>query len=96
MLPRNSFCKKLYHAIAEAAKALIPYFEVLYVGFLKRRSDVDLFFSCVLNARIKNMLKTEGDLLIKCLWMNEQLRNEIRSENLIISNSAKIDNVWAS
>ena len=41
------------------------------------------------------MLKTEGDLLIKCLWMNEQLRNEIRSENLIISNSAKIDNVWA-
>ena len=42
------------------------------------------------------MLKTEGDLLIKCLWMNEQLRNEIRSENLIISNSAKIDNVWAS
>ena len=28
--------------------------------------------------------------------MNKQLHNEIRSENLIIINFAKIGNVWAS
>ena len=40
--------------------------------------------------------KTEGALLEKCLWMNKQLHNEIRSENVIIFNFAKIGNVWAS
>ena len=28
--------------------------------------------------------------------MNKQLHNEIRSENLIVFNFAKIGNVWAS
>ena len=51
--------------------------------------------SCVLDARMKTCEKTEGALLIKCLQMNKQLHNEIRSENLTIFNFAKIVNVWA-
>ena len=31
--------KKIYDAIAEATKALVPYVEVLYVGFIKVLCD---------------------------------------------------------
>ena len=41
-------------AIAEVAKPLAPYFEVLHVGFVKRPCDANLVFcSCVLDARMK-------------------------------------------
>ena len=63
----NSCWKKYYDVIAEAAKALVPYFEVLHVGFVKRPCDANVFCSCVLDARTKPCEKTEGDLLIKCL-----------------------------
>ena len=33
---------------------------------------------------------------MKCLQMNKQLHNEIRPENFIIFNFAKIGNAWAS
>ena len=53
--------------IAEAAKALVPYLEVLHVGFDKRPWDANLVFcSCILDARMKTCEKT-GDLLIKRL-----------------------------
>ena len=59
--------------------------------------DANLVFcSCVLDAEMKTCEKTEGALLIKCLSMNKQLYNEIRSENLITCNFAKMGNVWAS
>ena len=91
------FWKKFHDAVAEAAKPLVLYFEVLHLGFVKRPCDANLVFcSCVLDARIKTCEKTEGALLKKCLQMNKQLHNEIRSENLIIFNFAKIGNVWAS
>ena len=45
---------------------------------------------------MKTCENTEGDLLKKCLQMNKQLHNEIRSENLVIFNFPKIGNVWAS
>ena len=97
MLLGNVFWKKFHDAIAEAAKPLVPYFEVLHVGFVKRPCDANLVFcSCVLDARIKTCEKTEAGLLIKCLKMNKQFHNEIRSENLIIFNLAKIGKVCAS
>ena len=47
--------------MAEATKVLVPYFEVLHVGFIKRQCDPNLVFcSCVLNARMKTFEKTEG------------------------------------
>ena len=47
------FLGKFNDAI-EAAKALVPYFEVLHVGFIKRPCDANLVFcSCVLDARMK-------------------------------------------
>ena len=50
--------------MAEAAKALVPYFEVLHLGFIKRPCDANLVFcSCVLDARMKTCEKTEGALL---------------------------------
>ena len=83
--------------MAEAAKALVPYFEVLHLGFIKRPCDANLVFcSCVLDARMKTCEKTEAGLLIKCLQMNKQLHNEIRSENWIIFNFSKIGKVHAS
>ena len=52
------FLKKFHDAIAEATKALVPYFEVLHVGFIKRPCDANLvLFSCVLDARMKTLKK---------------------------------------
>ena len=46
----------------------MPYFEVLKDGFVKRPCDADLvFYSWVLDARMKIFEKTEGDLLRKYL-----------------------------
>ena len=62
------FLGKFHDAIAEATKALVPYFEVLHLGFIKRPCDANLVFcSCVLDARMKTCEKTEAGLLIKCL-----------------------------
>ena len=38
------FLKKFHDAIAEATKALVPYFEVLHVGFIKRPCDANLIY----------------------------------------------------
>ena len=52
----------------EAAKAFVPYFEVLQDGFVKRPCDANLVFcSWVLDVRMKIIEKTEEDLLRKCL-----------------------------
>ena len=60
MLLENSFWKKFHDAIAEAAKTLVPYFEVLHVGFIKRPCDAKLvFYSCVFDASMKTCEKTE-------------------------------------
>ena len=68
MLLENLFWKKFHDFIAEAAKAFMPYFEVLKDGFVKRPCDADLVFcSWVWDARMKTFEKTEGDLLRKCL-----------------------------
>ena len=83
--------------MAEAAKALVPYFEILHLGFIKRPCDANLVFcSCVLDVRMKTCEKTEGDLLKKCLQINKQLHKEIRPENVIIFHFEKIGSVWAS
>ena len=67
MLLGNLFWKKFHYAIAESAKPLAPYFEVLHDGFAKRPCDADLVFcACLLDARIKACKKTEAGLLIKC------------------------------
>ena len=61
------FSKRIYYAITEGAKVLVPYFEVLHVGSVKGPYDANLVFcSCLLDARMKICKKTEGDLLIKC------------------------------
>ena len=68
LLLGNTFWKNFHDAIAEAAKALVSYFEVLHLGFIKRLCDANLVFcSCVLDARMKTCEKTEAGLLIKCL-----------------------------
>ena len=91
MLLGNLSWKKFHDAIAEAAKPLVPCFEVLHVSFVKTPCDANLVFcSCALDARIKTCEKTEAGLLIKSLKMNKQLHNEIRSENLMIFNFAKL------
>ena len=60
MLLVHSFWRKFNDAIAEAAKALKPYFEVLHVGFIKRPCDAKLVFrSCVFDASMKTCEKTE-------------------------------------
>ena len=62
------FGKKINAVIAEAAKPLVLYVEVLHVGFVKRSCDANLgFCSCVLDARMKTCERTEAGLLIKCL-----------------------------
>ena len=40
--------KKFHGAIAEATKALVPYFELLHLGFIKRPCDAKdhVFYSC--------------------------------------------------
>ena len=68
MLLGNLFGKKFHEAIAEVAKPLAPYFEVLHVGFVKRPCNANLVFcSCVLDARMKTSDKSDTGLLIKCL-----------------------------
>ena len=68
MLLENLFWKKFHDFIAEAAKALMPYFEVLQDGFVKRPCDADLVFCWwVLDLKTKIFEKAEGDLLRKCL-----------------------------
>ena len=50
----NLFLKKIHDLIAEAAKALLPYIEVLHVDHMKRPCDVNLVFcSCASDARMK-------------------------------------------
>ena len=68
LLLENLFWKNFNHFIAEAAKALMLYFEVLQGGPAKRPCDADLVFcSWVLDLKTKIFEKTEGDLLRKCL-----------------------------
>ena len=53
------FLGKFNDAI-EAAKALVPYFEVLHVGFIKRPCDAKLvFYSCIFDGSMKTCEKTE-------------------------------------
>ena len=75
LLLGNSFWKKFHDAIAEATKALVPYFEVLHLGFIKRPCDANLVFcSCVLDARMKTCEKTEGALLKNVYrWTNNYI-----------------------
>ena len=64
----NSFWKRFHDAIVEAVKALLLYFEVLHLGFVKKPCDANLVFcSCILESRMETYKKTEGDLLIRCL-----------------------------
>ena len=54
----NCFWKKFHDAIVEATKALVTYFEVLHLGFIKRPRDAHLrFCSCVLDARMTTFEK---------------------------------------
>ena len=95
MLLENLFGKKFHDFIAEAAKAFMPYSEVLQDGFVKWPCDADLvFWSWVLDFRMKTFEKTEGDLLRKCLQINKQLQKEIRSGNLIIFDFKNIGICW--
>ena len=57
----------IHDAIAEADKALIPYFQVFHVGFVKNMMwcKPSLLLMCI-RARMKKW-KTEGNLIIKCL-----------------------------
>ena len=72
MLLGNSFWKKFHDVLAETAKALVPYFKVLQVGFVKRSCDANIVFcSHVLEARMKTCEKTEGGLLI-IMFIDEQ------------------------
>ena len=67
----NSFWKKFHDVLAETVKALVPYFKVLQVGFVKRSCDANLMLcSRVLDARMKTCEKTEGSLLI--MFIDEQ------------------------
>ena len=55
------FLGKFNDAI-EAAKALVPYFEVLHVGFIKRPCDAKLvFYSCVFDASMKTWKNWSDD-----------------------------------
>ena len=67
----NSFWKKFHDVLAETVKALVPYFKVLQVGFVKRSCDANLVLcSHVLDARMKTCEKTEGCLPI--MFIDEQ------------------------
>ena len=66
-LLENLFWKKFQDAIAEAGKPLVPYFEVLHAGFVKRPCDANLVFcSCVLGARMmwKNWIRLANKMFI--------------------------------
>ena len=67
----NSFWKKFHDVLAETAKALVPHFKVLQVGFVKRSCNANLVLcSRVLDARMKTCEKTEGCSLI--MFIDEQ------------------------
>ena len=71
------FWKKFHDFIAEAAKAFMPYFEVLQDGFVKIPCDADLVFcSWVLDLGTKTFEKTEGDLLKKYLETKNNYKNK--------------------
>ena len=58
---RKTFWEKFHDFVVEAAKAFMPYFEVLQNGFVKRSCDADLVFcSWVLDVRTKTFEKPEG------------------------------------
>ena len=64
--------EKSHDVLAETAKALVPYFKVLQVGFVKRSCDANVVFcSHVLDARMKTCEKNEGGLLI-IMFIDEQ------------------------
>ena len=44
LLLGNSFWKIFHDATTEATKELVPHFDVLHVGFIKRACDVNLVF----------------------------------------------------
>ena len=69
ILEKNPWCYSISN------KALVPYFEVLHVGFIKRPCDANLVFcSCVLDARMKTCEKTEGALLKNVYrWTNNYI-----------------------
>ena len=87
MLLENIFWKKFHDFIAEAAKAFVPYFEVLQDSFVKRPCEGDLVFcSWVLDVRMNTFEKTEEYLLRKCLYIDKQTvteRNKMRKLNNI-------------
>ena len=62
----NSFWKKFHVAIAEAAKSLVSYFDLMLVGFVKTPCDANLMLcSSVLDARMKTCEKTEEGFRIR-------------------------------
>ena len=92
----NLFWKNFNHFIAEAAKALMPYFEVIQGGLVKRPCDADLVFcSWVLDLKTKIFEKNWRRLTQK-MFIDKQLQKEIRSRHLIIFNFANIGIVLAS
>ena len=90
------FFEKLCDIIAETAKAFMPYFKVWQDGFIKRLCDADVVF-CLLALEVmwKNMWKNWGRLAQKII-IDKQLQKGVRSGNIIIFNSVKTGNVWAS
>ena len=56
MLLDNFLWKKFHDFIAEAARAFVPYFEVLQDGFVERPCDADLVFSSWILDVIWNIL----------------------------------------
>lgn len=61
------------------------------------QSDTDLVFcSWVFDVRMTRCKKNWLRLAQKLFMINKQLHKEIRLKNLVIFNSANMDNVWAS
>ena len=59
--------------MAEAAKAFVPYFEVLQDGFVERPCDADLVFcSWVLDGRMKTFEKPEENLKSQKMFIDKQ------------------------
>ena len=71
--------------MTEAAKTVVPYFDVLQDDFVKIPCDADLVF-----------YKNWGRFMQKIFIDKKQLQKDIRSGNLIISNFANIGNAWVS
>ena len=74
LLLENLFWKNFNHFIAEAAKALMPYFEVLQGGLVKRPCDAGLAFcSWVLDLKTKIFEKNWRRLTQK-MFIDKQLQ----------------------